>query len=422
MKQPQQFMRMDRAPTPPQGVPITPRRAPVNGRPDTGRSRMSDGLSGSPVPVPAPTPAQRPASRPRRPPSLVNLRPESEDMSAAYTATAPSEVSTPPSRARPSTESAQYQPPPPSSLRPRQGRRPSNASSAMRSSSATTASQIPSIALPGSPSRAAFPLSTPTNPPPPASAIPITTIPQSQRLNGFQLPPQPVSASLDVPYAASSSLTSSFGVPSPSSAYPQDLETPRPRNLSPSPARSRKYSTGPSDSHSTAPTRQQNARVSFFDPANQAALDRLLSGDMVVRDEKEDEGEDAPVGEETAQAMLASVEEMLEGYELARGDLLGTTGRGTTDQIEARLLDELMALEKVMATHWVPLLRSFRSRYQANIHSFIESDDRVNIVLKFLEDAIGELDSMDSIISSYKIHLNVSDVGARMRSAASRFT
>ena len=105
-------------------------------------------------------------------------------------------------------------------------------------------------------------------------------------------------------------------------------------------------------------------------------------------EEKEDEGEDAPVGEETAQAMLASVEEMLEGYELARGDLLGTTGRGTTGQIEARLLDELMALEKVMATHWVPLLRSFRSRYQANIHSFIESDDRVNIVLKFLEDAI----------------------------------
>lgn len=108
------------------------------------------------------------------------------------------------------------------------------------------------------------------------------------------------------------------------------------------------YSTGPGDTHSTTPLRQQNARVSFFDPANQAALDRLLSGDMAVRDEKEDEGEDAPVGEETAQAMLASVEEMLEGYELARGDLLGSTGRGTTDQIEARLLDELMALEKVM--------------------------------------------------------------------------
>ncbi|KAJ3532638.1 hypothetical protein NM688_g7392 [Phlebia brevispora] len=87
--------------------------------------------------------------------------------------------------------------------------------------------------------------------------------------------------------------------------------------------------------------------------------------------------------------MLTSVEEMLEGYEWASGDLLGGSGRGTTDQVEARLLDELMALEK------------------ANIHSFIESDDRVNIVVKFLEDAIGELDSMESIISSYKIHLNM---------------
>ena len=45
--------------------------------------------------------------------------------------------------------------------------------------------------------------------------------------------------------------------------------------------------------------------------------------------------------------MLASVEEMLDGYELASGDLLGSSGRGSTEQVEARLLDELMALEKV---------------------------------------------------------------------------
>lgn len=44
---------------------------------------------------------------------------------------------------------------------------------------------------------------------------------------------------------------------------------------------------------------------------------------------------------------------------------------------------------------------------QANIHSFIESDDRVNIVLKYLDDALKELDSLDSVIASYKIHLNV---------------
>lgn len=159
-----------------------------------------------------------------------------------------------------------------------------------------------------------------------------------------------------MPFAASSSFSSSLGVPSPVSAYPNSPETPRPRNLSPSPSvRSRKYSAGTSEAPSTAqPRREPNARVSFFDPANQATLDRLLSGDVTLQDEKEDgEGEGTEVGEETAQAMLNSVEEMLEGYEWASGDLLGG-GRGTTDQLEARLLDELMALEKVILSHSSP--------------------------------------------------------------------
>jgi len=44
---------------------------------------------------------------------------------------------------------------------------------------------------------------------------------------------------------------------------------------------------------------------------------------------------------------------------------------------------------------------------QANIHSFLESDDRIDVVLKYMDEAISELDSMDSLVSSYKIHLNV---------------
>ena len=48
-------------------------------------------------------------------------------------------------------------------------------------------------------------------------------------------------------------------------------------------------------------------------------------------------------------------------------------------------------------------------QWQANIHSFIESDDRIGTVLKFLDDAINELDTMESVVSSYKIHLNVRD-------------
>ncbi|KAH8998826.1 exocyst complex component sec3 subunit [Lactarius hatsudake] len=115
-----------------------------------------------------------------------------------------------------------------------------------------------------------------------------------------------------------------------------------------------------------------NARISFFDPANQSALDRLIFRGSGTSDP---DGE-----EETTQDIMTNVEEMLEGYEWASDDILGRTrSRGAVDQIAARLQDELMALEK------------------ANIHSFIESDDRVTLVLKFLDEAILELDNMDSL-------------------------
>lgn len=51
---------------------------------------------------------------------------------------------------------------------------------------------------------------------------------------------------------------------------------------------------------------------------------------------------------ESAQDILANVEEMIEGYEWASDDIMGRKmARGAADLIEARLLDELMALEKV---------------------------------------------------------------------------
>lgn len=95
--------------------------------------------------------------------------------------------------------------------------------------------------------------------------------------------------------------------------------------------------------------RDLNNRISFYDPSNQGTLDRLLSGDVVLQLEKEgDDGEGGDAQLENAQATLTSVEEMLEGYEMASDDILGgKTMKGTADQIEARLLDELMALEKV---------------------------------------------------------------------------
>ncbi|KAJ7783605.1 exocyst complex component Sec3-domain-containing protein [Mycena maculata] len=157
---------------------------------------------------------------------------------------------------------------------------------------------------------------------------------------------------------------------SPASAYPSPAA---PKAPSPLPRTTKRAGT------IGAPADGRNARVSFFDPANQVALDRLITGAS-----NDPDGE-----EETAQAMMSSVEEMIEGYEWAIDDVIGRkSAGGAADLIEARLVDELMALDK------------------ANIHSFLESDDLIDVVLKYMDEAISELDNMDSLVSSYKIHLN----------------
>jgi hypothetical protein len=88
--------------------------------------------------------------------------------------------------------------------------------------------------------------------------------------------------------------------------------------------------------------------VSFFDPINQATLDRLVS---------EDYAEDGSAGdEETSQATMTSVEEMLEGFEWASDDYFGKrNSNGAADLVGARLMYELIALEKVNH-HVVPLV------------------------------------------------------------------
>jgi hypothetical protein len=89
------------------------------------------------------------------------------------------------------------------------------------------------------------------------------------------------------------------------------------------------------------PRRDQNVRISFYDPANQATLDRLLTGE--VGGQSENEGDD-----ENSLATMSNVEDMIEGYEWASDDVIGRKPSGATaDLIEARLLNELMALEKV---------------------------------------------------------------------------
>ncbi|QRW06016.1 Exocyst complex component Sec3 [Ceratobasidium sp. AG-Ba] len=127
----------------------------------------------------------------------------------------------------------------------------------------------------------------------------------------------------------------------------------------------------PPPTSSTSPKRDPHARISYFDPVNQAVSERLLEEGAIP---------------DTNESTLASVEDMLEGFEWQLRT--GSASGGAADQIEARLKDELMALEK------------------ANIHSFVESDDRLALVLKFIDDALGELNDMDSMIQSYKVHLN----------------
>ncbi|KAF5384820.1 hypothetical protein D9615_001378 [Tricholomella constricta] len=181
--------------------------------------------------------------------------------------------------------------------------------------------------------------------------------------------------------------TSGIPLPLDNSAMPSPFpsSSQRSRPPSPTPIRTRKQSSRgviPTTSDGPAFRRDQNARISYYDPANQAALDRLISGGSGI--DADVEGED-----ENASATMTNVEEMIEGYEWASDDVITRkSSRGAADLIEARLLDELMALEK------------------ANIHSFLESDDRVGIVLKYLDEAVSELDNMDSLVSSYKIHLN----------------
>lgn len=109
------------------------------------------------------------------------------------------------------------------------------------------------------------------------------------------------------------------------------------------------------------------------------------------------------VDEDEEDMTLANVEEMLEGFEWKRQQSNGMStlasngslvyggkrvGKGPADVIEARLLDELAALDA------------------ANIHAIIESDDRVSWVVRHMEEALHQLDLIDSMVASYKMQLN----------------
>ncbi|KZT02419.1 uncharacterized protein LAESUDRAFT_730167 [Laetiporus sulphureus 93-53] len=366
--------RMDRAPTPTNGAPLPPAspRRPVMKEPhETHQHKHSEQFDEFPLPKPHALGSTR-----QRAGTLT--RTDSSDTTASRTATVAPDRSGTPSRGRPSTPSSQ--PAIPLALRPGHTRRVSNVSQINGTSSTVispTTSTPPRVVLQTPPTNASQPLPRVTPQPPPVS---ITT-----RLNG-------AGANLEVPS------TSPINRHSPLSTYssvpePVQLLVPTPRQpLSARRSPSRAPTMEPGESGQ--PRREQNARISFYDPTNQATINRLLSGDVIIHDDVDGEGEDTATQEdENALDTLESMEEMLEDSEWGNDDILGRRSvTGAADRMEARLLDELTALEK------------------ANIYSFIESDDRVNVVLKYIDEAIMELEGMDSVLSSYKIHLNaVSD-------------
>jgi exocyst complex component 1 len=199
-----------------------------------------------------------------------------------------------------------------------------------RGASATSQGPVPSINAPISP----------------APIRPIAVSSVQSRASAYDTP-QSSQNSLDPPQPAQSS--ASLAAPSPSD---YDPNMTRPRSTSPAPSarsvRSRQASTySRADGAEGVSTRPDpRARISFFDPGNKATLDRLVArnfGDIAAEDDEivgaEEEG--------TAQVTLATVEEMLEGYEWIGEGLGDRRARGSAEQIESRLLDELTALDKV---------------------------------------------------------------------------
>ncbi|OCF36139.1 exocyst protein [Kwoniella heveanensis CBS 569] len=157
----------------------------------------------------------------------------------------------------------------------------------------------------------------------------------------------------------------------------------------------------PSDSQFSSPAASRPARrASFHPPPLDTAFSRevlLTSRTGVLPGVASLTVDD---GEQNDEAVMANVEEMLEGFDWTAGTSangIASLGEGSkkksgADAIESRLLDELGALDS------------------ANIHAFLESDDRIAQVLGHIDEALLELDDIDLQITGYKMQLNaVSD-------------
>jgi hypothetical protein len=130
-------------------------------------------------------------------------------------------------------------------------------------------------------------------------------------------------------------------------------------------------------------------RVSFHPPPLDTAFSRevLLTSRSGVLPGA---GLTVAATEDGEDAIMANVEELLEGFDWTATSS-ADRGKKGADAIEARLLDELAALDN------------------ANIHAFLESDDRIAQVLAHVDEALAELEDIDMQITGYKMQLNVSN-------------
>lgn len=151
-----------------------------------------------------------------------------------------------------------------------------------------------------------------------------------------------------------------------------------------------------------SPSKRANRALNGSPPTTRKATTRRKA--RSATQEPDSDGDDAT---------LVNVEELLEGidfgaahkhpgrlglgavglgtgaYSAAPGALLSRAkGQGTADIIEASLLSELEALDS------------------ANIHSILNGDDRLLSVLNYVDEALGQLDTIDSLVASFKVSLN----------------
>ena len=199
--------------------------------------------------------------------------------------------------------------------------------------------------------------------------------------------------------------------PRPSNVVPSTpLAPPKIMTTLPSPATATDPRLGsPMDPNGNGVTRKiTQRRASFHPPPLNTAFSRevlltsktgALPGAAGMTVDDDQEGPDA---------IMNSVEDMLESFDwtVTNGGIDNGRKKGSADAIESRLLDELSALDSVSCRP--SSIYGDKLTTQANIHAFLESDDRISQVLGHIDEALLELDDIDLQITSYKMQLNVS--------------